>query len=70
MYGLLTYVTEVIGQAPWEELMKEKIFQPLGMTSSSFIHEIDLSSGDVAKPYLDVDESSYRPVSLLLHRYC
>lgn len=69
MYGLISRLTEVIGGNSWEDLMDEKIFQPLGMTSSTFTHLTDLRSSRVAQPYLrEPTEGQWRNVSLLLHR--
>lgn len=37
LYGVITYLAEIIGGNTWENLVKEHIFDPLGMTSSTFV---------------------------------
>lgn len=37
MYGLITYISEVLGKKSWEALVKEKLFDPLEMRSSTFV---------------------------------
>ncbi|XP_045182178.2 penicillin-binding protein 4-like [Mercenaria mercenaria] len=44
MYGLVTYISELIGGKSWENLVKEKIFDPLDMTSSTFVTTADLKN--------------------------
>ena len=68
MYGLLTHVTEVLGGDSWENLMKRHIFQPLGMTSSDFTHEIDLSRPDLVTTYQVDNNGDLRGISRQLHR--
>ena len=48
MMGL---VTEVLSGENWEDLMVERIFKPANMTSTTFIHTMDLSRDDLARPY-------------------
>ena len=68
MYGLLTYVTEVIGGDSWENLMRQHIFEPLGMVSSDFTHQIDLERPDLVKTYQVDFDGSYKPITPEYHR--
>lgn len=44
MYGFASYLSERLGNEPWENLVTSKIFDRLGMTSSTFITTLaDLS---------------------------
>ena len=56
MFTLLGYASEVLeGGTKWEDLVRAHIFQPLSMSSSSFIHEeIDELQG-FATPYIRRD---------------
>ena len=47
----MAYLTEVISGENFENLMTEKIFKPANMTSSTFIHTMDVTDKDLAKPY-------------------
>ncbi|KAJ8304984.1 hypothetical protein KUTeg_018567 [Tegillarca granosa] len=53
MYGLLTYISEKLGGRTWEELVKEKLFDPLDMTASSFSTRYSRITKDVAQGYID-----------------
>ncbi|XP_041368109.1 D-alanyl-D-alanine-carboxypeptidase/endopeptidase AmpH-like [Gigantopelta aegis] len=63
MYGVITYIAERLGGKTWEELVKEEIFTPLGMTSSDFTTIKDLKSRDVAKPIAVYGENNTFPVN-------
>ena len=68
MYGMLSYVSEVIGGSTWEDLMTSKLFQPMGMNGTTFTHVVDQTRGDIAKPYLiDFWDGQWRATSLKLH---
>ncbi|XP_059148723.1 protein flp-like [Physella acuta] len=54
MYGLVTRISEILGGKKWEELMKENLFQPLGMTSTTFSTEADFNRGDIVVPYAEI----------------
>ena len=51
LYDLMGYVTEVISGENWEDLMTERIFKPANMSSTTFIHKVDLTNPDLARPY-------------------
>ena len=51
LYALAGYVAEVLaGDVTWEELIRQRIFYPLGMHNSSFVDANPIPSG-LAKPY-------------------
>lgn len=52
LYSLAAYSTQLIGNRPWEDLIRDKIFTPLGMRRSTFIGDVDFSGDDVATPYV------------------
>ena len=59
MYGLAGYVAEQIaGGQRYEDLLTSKIFDPLGMTSSTFNDEIDDWS-QFSTPYVKFNSSVY-----------
>lgn len=69
MYGLASVIAEKLGGKSWEDLISEELYQPLGMTTSSFMTRVDLS-GDVAKGYSTDDATgSLLPVNFALNRY-
>ena len=51
IYDLMAYVTEVISGESFEDLMIEKIFKPANMSSTTFIHKMDLADDNLARPY-------------------
>jgi len=67
MYGLMTYMTEKLEDNTWEEVMTNRFFDPLGMTSTTFTHTTDLTRNDIAKPALKNDEDEWQAVSLDFH---
>ncbi|XP_076465443.1 uncharacterized protein LOC143297148 [Babylonia areolata] len=44
MYGLATRMTEVIGGAGWEDLVRRHLYEPLGMNRSTFVRDVTGSS--------------------------
>ena len=59
MYGLAGYVAEQIaGGQRYEDLLTSKIFEPLGMTSSTFNDEVDDWS-HFSTPYVKFNDSVY-----------
>ena len=71
MYLQLGYIAEVLGGAPYEQLIQEKIFDRLGMRNATFFYKLD-EVDNRAKPHeLDVDgtlvpsdERAYRYVQV------
>ncbi|XP_052098780.1 uncharacterized protein LOC127733465 [Mytilus californianus] len=53
-FVMVAYLAEKIGKKPWETLMREKIFEPLNMTSTVFL--TDQTFSELATPYLFDEE--------------
>lgn len=51
MYILIGHIAECVTGKSWEELVRERIFAPLGMSESSCTMKGLLSSSDYAQPY-------------------
>ncbi|PVD35054.1 hypothetical protein C0Q70_06335 [Pomacea canaliculata] len=55
MYGLAGRVAEVMGGASWEELLHQRIFQPLQMNDSRVIgYDVEVDADNFAFPYVHV----------------
>ena len=67
MYGMIAHLAEKVGGKSWEELLQDNIFDPLGMDNTTFTHAPDISSRDLATPYLK-DGANDREISLDLHK--
>ncbi|XP_061190033.1 uncharacterized protein LOC133197863 [Saccostrea echinata] len=66
-FGLSTTISEKIGRQPWEDLVRQELFSPLGMHSSTFFSETK-GTNHVAKGYIDdVTKSSTVPVPSVLY---
>ena len=53
MYGLAGRVAEVIGGASWEELLRTRLFRPLGMSDSRVLGQtVTVEAGNFARPYI------------------
>ena len=68
MYGLVTYIAEVLGGDSWENLVRSKLFTPLEMTSSNFVTTADPKRLDIAQGYQDEDGELF-PVPFEFSRY-
>ncbi|KAL3878902.1 hypothetical protein ACJMK2_031228 [Sinanodonta woodiana] len=56
MYMLAGHVAEVLGGDTWENLVKTRLFQPIGMHSTTVLtNPSQVSSGNTAKPYMIKD---------------
>ena len=62
LYGILTTIGERLGRNGWEELVKDEIYTPLGMTKSGFLTTVTPANVNIAKAYTN-DEGSLYPVS-------
>ncbi|XP_064608798.1 uncharacterized protein LOC135472974 [Liolophura sinensis] len=51
VYGLLTYITEVLGGDTWENLMSRELYEPLGMSRTTFAHALEPNETGVAVGY-------------------
>ncbi len=58
--GLIGYLAEVIANKPFDELAKERVFEPLGMNEASFRLK-DLDVTHVAMPY-ETSGAAFTPV--------
>ena len=53
MYGVLTYLAELIGGDRWENLIQRHLLNPIGMTSTTFTTTADPSKISLARGYVD-----------------
>ncbi|XP_052099818.1 penicillin-binding protein 4-like [Mytilus californianus] len=53
LYGLVTHLTEIIGGDTWENLVSKFLFEPLGMTSSTFVTTANPEKINLAQGYMD-----------------
>jgi CubicO group peptidase (beta-lactamase class C family) len=50
---LIGYITELLGNESWEDLITSRVLEPLGMTSSKvLLSSTDVLEDNVAKPYI------------------
>ncbi len=56
MFMTAGYLIERVGGKPWEEAVRTRIFQPLGMTGCNFSVKDSQQAPDFAKPYDDRDD--------------
>ena len=53
MYVMLGHVAEVLGKDTWENLVRSRLFEPVGMNNSRILmRPEDLIAEDVARPYI------------------
>ena len=56
MYMLLGHMAEVLGKDTWENLVRSRLFEPLGMNSTRILKRPpDVLEPDVARPYIYKD---------------
>ena len=56
MFMFLGHVAEKLGGDSWENLIKDKVLSPIGMTSTQILKEPeDVLKANVAKPYIFKD---------------
>lgn len=68
MYGLLSHVTEILGDKDWEDLITDHIFKPNDMKSSNFMHKVDLNKSNIATSYIeDENDQILKEISNKLH---
>ena len=53
MYGVITHLAELIGGDRWENLIRTHLFNPLGMTDSTFVTEADPGKIPLARAYVE-----------------
>lgn len=69
MYMIAGHVAEVIGGKTFEELIKEKIWDPLGMNASIFLDDVSSRDDHFSYPYFKVNETlSFNEDDFLLYR--
>ncbi|KAK3599541.1 hypothetical protein CHS0354_006676 [Potamilus streckersoni] len=57
MYMLAGHVAEVLGGDTWENLVKTRLFQPIGMHNTTVLtNPSQISRGNTAKPYMKKEE--------------
>lgn len=57
LYVMLGHVAEVLGKDTWENLVRSRFFEPLGMNNSRILmRPQDLIAEDVARPYIYKDD--------------
>ena len=65
MYMLAGHVAEKLGKASWEDLVRTRLMEPLGMTSSTFIRHLE-NWADLATSYAELDNGQLHPVDKVL----
>jgi CubicO group peptidase (beta-lactamase class C family) len=69
MFLTAGYLTEVITGQKWEDAIRERILQPLGMTRTNFTVEDSQKDADFAQPYQKKDDKivkmPFRPITNL-----
>ncbi len=55
MFVLAGYLVETIDGRPWEEAVRKRIFEPLGMTASNFSVRDSQKADDFARPYDELE---------------
>ena len=53
MYGIASLISEKLGGKKWEDLVTENLYQPLGMSNSTFLTRMDPHSQEIAQGYVD-----------------
>ena len=59
------YIAGVINGTSWEDLVKEKIFKPLGMDNSNFSVLESQKSADYAKPYSTMKDDEIKEMAFM-----
>jgi hypothetical protein len=69
MYMIAGHIAEVLGGKPFETLIKEKIWDPLGMNESHFLDDVSWSDEHFALPYFLINGTlNFTDDDLLLYR--
>ncbi|EHJ00558.1 Beta-lactamase [Clostridium sp. DL-VIII] len=56
MYATAGYLVELVTGITWEEFVKSRILEPLGMNSTNFSVDVSKKSSDYSKPYAQKGE--------------
>lgn len=68
MYSLAGAVAEKIGGKSWEELIQEKIFDPLGMKDSTFLDKMGSDYFGLARVHYWVNNGSLEQADKMLYQ--
>ncbi len=60
MFMTAGYLVGKVSESSWEEVVRTRIFEPLGMNNSNFSIETSQKSNDFALPYLERDDALVR----------
>ena len=55
IYATVGYLIEVISGQTWEEFVRQRILEPLGMSSTNFSAAVSQQSADFALPYQEIE---------------
>ncbi|GAB1606075.1 uncharacterized protein LOC115228188 [Argonauta hians] len=68
MYGLATYITEILTLKRWEDLVFEEILRPLQMSDTTFGTDVDDDYENIARSYVQREGKKLVQVSPLFKR--
>eukprot|EP00116_Pleurobrachia_bachei_P003539 sb/3463801/ len=72
LYSLIGYLLELIGGKPFEDQIREVMFEPLGMTETMFVSDEayrELSGNKIAVPYKEGKDSKLFPIPQYVMEY-
>lgn len=71
LYGFLSRLTEIVDgdKNSWEDLMQNRIFTPLNMSSTTFGHKVNYSDPDLGSPYLMYNNTPRRVDKFITQQY-
>lgn len=66
MYATVGYIIEVVTGMTWEEFVKSRILEPLGMNSTNFSVDVSKKSADYSQPYAqngeEINQINFRQI--------
>jgi len=69
LYVLAGYVAEVLESQTWEQLVREHLLQPIGMTSTTYVRDVLMTSHDNMAESCGWTERGCQPVDVQLLEY-
>lgn len=63
MYGLASFITELLTNTTWENAVREQLLWPLGMNETTFSTIADFDSLNIAYPYLNFQSKGFQRIS-------
>ena len=60
MYATAGYIIELVTGMTWEEFVKARILEPLGMNSTNFSVDVSKKSADYSEPYAEKEEEIHQ----------